>query len=183
VGRKPPLSFKDFLMSATIAERIEISSTDFIAMLYSVRGATMVSFIASTEPKMKGGNPFPGLRKITKINGVLNFNYQSAVNRQREREGVVADFVAEPRKWGVRVEGTPLVTHNGKTYIEAKVERSDIVAYVMPDLSPVDPDEVAKWLPARHNGRQAVEKAVILRDFSIENIRSMKLRKVEYVIN
>ncbi len=170
-------------MSATIAERIELSAADFVSMLYSVRGATMVSFIASTEPKLKAGNPFPGLRKVTKIGGVLNFNYEKAVNRQRDREGMVADFVAEPRKWGQRVEGTPIITHNGKFYVEAKVERSEIMGYIMPDLSSVDPEEVAKWLPNRHSGRQAVEKPIVLRDFSIENIRSMKLRKVEYVIN
>ena len=143
----------------------------------------MVSFIASTEPKLKAGNPFPGLRKVTKIGGVLNFNYQNAVNRQREREGIVADFVAEPRKWGTRIEGTPLVTHNGKTYIEAKIERSEIMGYIMPDLGVVDENEVIKWLPARHNGRQAVEKAVILRDFSIENVRSIRMKGVEYIIN
>lgn len=170
-------------MSATIAERIEISSAAFVSMLYSVRGATMVSFIASTEPKLKAGNPFPGLRKITKIGAVLNFNYTAAVNRQREREGVVADFVAEPRKWGQRVEGTPIVTHNGKFYVEAKIERSEIMGYIMPDLSMVDEHEVLNWLPNRHSGRQAVEKAIVLRDFSVENIRSMRMKGNEYVID
>jgi hypothetical protein len=142
----------------------------------------MVSFVASTEPRLRAGNPFPGLRKVSKINGVLNFNYTAAVNRQREREGMVADFVAEPRKWGVRMEGTPLVYHNGKHYIECKVERSEVVAYIMPDLSPVDPDEVAKWLPSRHSGRQAVEKTIVLRDFAVENLRSIRMKGTEYII-
>lgn len=171
------------MTSIVLNPKVSISACDFVAMLYTIRGATMVSFVAATEPRLKAGNPFTGLRKITKIGGVLNFNYAAAVNRQREREGVVADFVAEPRKWGQRVEGTPIVTHNGKFYVEAKVERSDIVAYVMPDLSPVDPDEVAKWLPARHSGRQAVEKTIILRDFAVENLRSMKIKGSEYVID
>lgn len=170
-------------MSAAIAERIEISASNFVAMLYSVRGATMVSFIASTEPRLRAGNPFPGLRKVSKIGGVLNFNYAAAVNRQREREGMTPDFVAEPRKWGQRVEGTPIVTHNGKFYVECKVEKSEVVAYIMPDLSPVDPDEVAKWLPARHGGRQAVEKTIILRDFAVENIRSIRMKGSEYIID
>ena len=170
-------------MSATIAERIEISAADFIGMLYSVRGATMVSFIASTEPRLKAGNPFPGLRKITKIGGVLNFNYAASVNRQREREGMTPDFVAEPRKWGQRVEGTPIVTHNGKFYVEAKVERSEIMGYIMPDLSMVDEHEVLNWLPNRHGGRQHVEKTIILRDFAVENLRSMRIKGNEYVID
>ena len=143
----------------------------------------MVSFIASTEPRLRAGNPYPGLRKVTKVGGVLNFNYAAAVNRQREREGMVPDFIAEPRKWGQRVEGTPLVYHNGKHYVECKVERSEVIAYIMPDLSPVDPEEVAKWLPDRHSGRQGTEKAVVLRDFSVENIRSMKMKGVEYIID
>lgn len=170
------------MSAATIVERIEISSAAFVSMLYSLKGATMVSFIASTSPKLRTGNPFPGVRKITKIGAVLNFNYASAVNRQREREGIVPDFIAEPRKWGIRIEGTPVVSHNGKFYVEAKVEHSEIISYIMPDLSTVDEQEVANWLPSRHGGRQHVEKTIILRDFSIENIRSMRMKGNEYVI-
>lgn len=171
-------------MSSTIVvQRIDLSASAFVSMLHTIRGATMVSFIASTEPKLRAGNPFPGLRKITKIGGVLNFNYQKAVNRQRDREGIVADFIAEPRKWGVRIEGTPIVTHNGKFYVEAKIERSEIMGYIMPDLSMVDEHEVLNWLPSRHSGRQAVEKTIVLRDFSVENIRSMRMKGNEYVID
>ena len=171
------------MTSIVLNPKVSISAADFVAMLYSVRGATMVSFIASTEPRLKAGNPFPGLRKITKIGGVLNFNYAASVNRQREREGMTPDFVAEPRKWGQRVEGTPIVTHNGKFYVEAKVERSEIMGYIMPDLSVVDENEVAKWLPNRHSGRQHVEKTIILRDFAVENLRSMRIKGNEYVID
>jgi hypothetical protein len=93
------------------------------------------------------------------------------------------DFVAEPRKWGQRVEETPIVTHNGKFYVEAKIERSEIMGYIMPDLSMVDEHEVLNWLPNRHSGRQAVEKPVVLRDFAVENIRSMRIKGNEYVID
>lgn len=166
-----------------IANRVGISAAAFVAMLHTIRGATAVAFISSTEPDLRAGNPFPGLRKISRIGGMLNFNYAAAVNRQREREGVIPDFVAEPRKWGERIAGTPLVTHKGKWYVEAMVRHSEVVAYIMPDLSPVDPEEVAKWLKARHGGRQAVKKPIILRDFSVENIRSMKMKGVEYIID
>lgn len=170
-------------MSATIANRVGISASDLIAMLHSVKGATMVSFVASTEPRLRAGNPYPGLRLVRKVGAVLNFNYAAAVNRQREREGMTTDFVAEPRKWGERIAGTPLVYHKDKWYIEAKVERSDVIAYIMPDLSPVDPEEVEKWLPpARHSGRQGTEKAIMLRDFAVENIRSIRMKGSEYII-
>jgi hypothetical protein len=95
---------------------------------------------------------------------------------------MVADFVAEPRKWGQRVEGTPIVTHNGKFYVEAKIERSEIMGYIMPDLSMVDEHEVLNWLPNRHSGRQHVEKAVSGRDFKIENVRSIRMKGTEYII-
>jgi hypothetical protein len=170
-------------MSNAIADRIAISAEAFVAMLHTIRGATMVSFISATEPDMRAGNPYPGLRKVSKVGATLNFDYAAAVNRQRVREGMVADFVAEPRKWGERVKGTPLVTHKGRWYVEAKVERSEVVAYIMPDLSPVDPELVAGWLKARHGGRQGVERTVILRDFSVENIRSMRIKGVEYIID
>lgn len=170
-------------MSAIATNRIVLSVAAIVRILHTIRGTTMVSFVSATEPRLRAGNPFPGLRKVSRVNGVFGFNYEAAVNRQREREGMTPDFVAEPRKWGIRVDGTPIVTHNGKFYIEAKVERSEIVGYIMPDGAVIDPMQVEKWLPARHGGRQAVEKTVILRDFAVENIRSIRMKGNEYVID
>lgn len=89
-----------------------ITTVELKELLYNVRGAKMVSFIARTEPDMVGGKscPLAGLTKVAHVNGVINWNYTNAVNNQRMREeqplnenGEVEEFVAEPRKWGRRL--------------------------------------------------------------------------------
>jgi hypothetical protein len=52
------------------------------------KGATAVSIVTTTEPKMrKTGNPYMGrVRRIASRSGMLNANYENSVNRQRARE-------------------------------------------------------------------------------------------------
>lgn len=140
----------------------------------------MVSFVSETSPRLNAGSPFKGVRKVSKVSAVLNFDYAAAVNRQRIREGKVPDFVAKPRKWGVQIKGTPLVEHKGKWYIEAKVESSKATYYL--DGMEVDAAEVEKWLQDRHSGRQAVDDPIILRDYAVENIVSIRMKGNEFVI-
>jgi hypothetical protein len=80
--------------------------------LFALKGATMVTMIARTEPTLIGGKscPLKGLVKVSRVNGVINWDYGNAVNRQRGREnqptdesGKVEKFVPQPRKWGARL--------------------------------------------------------------------------------
>lgn len=109
-------------------------------MLFNLRGATMVSIIAETEPKLTGGKkcPFAGVVKVSYVNGQINWNYQNAVNKQRMREdqpinedGTIEDFVPLPRKWGSRLHTLndrgekrllPLVAHNANLESEIVTE-------------------------------------------------------------
>lgn len=170
-------------MSATIANRVEISAADFVSLMMATKRAERIGFIAATEPRLRAGNPFSGLRKISHVGGGINGKYADAVNRERELEGMVPDFVAEPRKWGERIAGTPLVTHNGRWYLEVRIKSSKTLAFIMPDLSHVDPAEVEKWLPNRHSGRQGIKNAVIIRDFAVDNLRSVNMKKMRYIID
>jgi len=161
-----------------------------LANILNIRGCRPISFVAETTPELKSGNPFGGttrthrLRKLSRVSGMIGFRYDNAVNNQRMREGTpvdattgeVLEFVAEPRKWGVRREGTPFVDHKGSTYLEVKVERSLHCEYRMDDGTPVDASIVEPWLPSREEGRrQMVEKPVILRDYKMENLREVTI--------
>jgi len=72
-------------MAITIAElKVKIAER---------KSATAVQIVTSTEPKMrKTNNPFYGrVRRIAARSGMLNANYENAVNRQRCREGQPID--------------------------------------------------------------------------------------------
>ena len=89
-----------------------ISTIDLAKMLYEQVGATFVTIIARTEVKLVGGKkcPLNGLTKTSRVNGTINWSYERAVQRQRDREQrpldeneEVEQFESEPRKWGVRL--------------------------------------------------------------------------------
>jgi hypothetical protein len=136
--------------------------------------AMIVTVRTRTEPKMrKTDNPFYGdVYKYSVLNGIVNFHYQKAVNRQRSREGVEPDFESQPRAWGSRISGCPLVVHQDKLYLEIKVEH-ERAEYRRKDGSAVSHDNLKPFIPERHPGRQGVEKVVVLRDVNLDNILSI----------
>lgn len=171
-----------------------------LPVLQNLRGAKAVSFVAVTEPDMRAGNPFGGrLRKMSYVNGMLNTVYARSVQRQREREqqpldanGNVEQFMAMPRKWGTRLQradGTilPLVEHKGKHYMEVQVGKSLRHVYMFDNGTPVGAKGrklVRAWLRKKVEGRrQMVDKPVILRDYSLENLRELTIDGQTIVVN
>jgi uncharacterized protein YijF (DUF1287 family) len=142
----------------------------FRTQLLQWRGAAIVTIHAETVPDMrKTDNPyFDNLVKRSAVNGVINWVYESAVNRQRVREDLTPDFSAFPRKWGQRINGTPLVEHKGNYYLEMKVQSASALYFV--GTKEVSHNDVSDWLrpPSKH--RQGVSREVILRDYALENI-------------
>lgn len=156
-------------------------------ILREIRGAKAVTITAKTELKMKvsARQAFSGpVFKLSRVNGMINWVYENAVNRQREREGVTADFESHPRQWGVRLQGTPFVQHNDSLYLELKVEKSlEEPTYVDVEGNAVTFDAVQPHLTARSNSsRQGVEKQIILRDYRMDSITSITVNGTCYII-
>jgi hypothetical protein len=172
-----------------------MTKADLVSALMSRKGAFFGTIVAETDPRMKKtDNPFVGAMKISRVNGLFNWIYENAVNRQRVREnqplddaGEVEHFDAHPRKWGVRLRRedgtvTPLVEHKGSYYLEMKVERSLGYEYRKDGVT-LDPKAVEAYLPQRKEGaRQEVDNPVILRDYSIDSIRQITLDGIVYEI-
>ena len=172
-----------------------MTKTDLVEVLMSRKGAFFGTIVAETDPRMKKtDNPYVGATKISRVNGLLNWIYENAVNRQRCREnqplddiGEVEHFEAHPRKWGVRLRRedgsiTPLVEHKGSFYLELKVEKSLGYEYRKDGVT-LDPKEVEQYLPKRKEGaRQQVDNPVILRDYCIDNIKQITMDGIVYEI-
>lgn len=172
-----------------------ITKNQLVDRLMNLRGAKFTTIVAETDPRMrKTGNPFVGATKVSRVNGVVNWIYQNSVNNQRVREGQplnqqgeVEHFSPEPRKWGQRLKHetghvAPLVEHKGKHYLELKVERSLGHEYRL-NGETLDSQDVAEFLPKRKEGaRQKVDNPVVLRDYSIENIRQITIDGVIYEV-
>lgn len=165
----------------------------------NVVGAPFVTLLTNTEPSnmRKTNNPYWDrerkvwtIRKITRINGQINWSYANAVNNQRNREqtplnelGEVERFIPAPRQWGERINGTPFVYHNNNFYLELKAQNVYSVEYVHEDGHVVDVEELRQWIPTHEEGkRQQVEHPVILRDYKVTNIVEIKFNKTTYQV-
>lgn len=153
-----------------------VTKGDLVAYLSGIRGATFATMLTETAPKLlKTGNPFKDVRKVSRVNVCLGFQYAKSVNRQREREGDIADFEAAPRQWGVRIPGTVLVKNEktGMLYLETKIEKSLDHRYIDAKGTAIPDDLIAPFLPAKSESRQHVEKEILVRDYSIDSIREI----------
>ena len=164
------------------------TAENIVDLLSSIKGARVVTITTKTEPALTAGNPFDkdNLFKISRVNGMVNWNYANSVNRQLGREGQPATFAAEPRKWGTRLQGLPFVVHTKdgglRLYLEMKVERSLDYHYEDANGNPIDKDMVNPWLKPKGKSRQNVEKEVMLRDYRMDHIIAIATGGTVYII-
>lgn len=164
------------------------------------RGAQIVTMIARTQPALKGGkkSPLAGklVEKVSRVNGIVNWSYENAVNNQRMREetpldanGAVEHFISDPRKWGQRIHGSAFVRHIHKdsgekrVYVEFKHQNSLGYQYFIDGL-PVDASEVEPHLRDKsESSRQQVENEVILRDYRLSSIEHITFGGEQFALH
>lgn len=152
-----------------------VSRSELHELLKHIPPNTQASVKISTEPKMrKTNNPyFNNVKKITTMNVVLNFNYETAVNQQRELEGNPRHFKALPRIWGERIPSTCFVEYKGKTYLEMQVIGSTETQFINKTTNEKIEDTVIGpfLIPPNSNmNHQGVRKEIVLRDVLLENV-------------
>jgi len=114
---------------------------------------------------------------------MIGWVYQNSVNNQRVREGIEPDFIPLKRRWGERLWPGPLVGDGEKYYLEVKVERVIFTQYQKPNGFVVDADLVKCWERRKpESARQKVEDEIILRDYSLENIKAITINQEFYQI-
>ena len=167
---------------------IAIDESQLVAMLRANKGANFVTVVTKTDPKMrKTGNPFVGkMFKVSRVNCMIGWSYANSVNNQRQREGNTDVFVAEPRKWGTRIDGTPLIEHKGQFYVELKVEKSLDAKYIGLDGKELDAATLADarefFSKPRRAATQQTDKEIILRDYKVASIVAITMNKQAYIV-
>lgn len=160
-----------------------ITKENLMSLLSEVKGATFATLITSTDPRLKKtGNPFRNVRKVSRVNVCIGFQYENAVNRQREREGNSEVFESAPRQWGEKISPM-IVQHNGKLYLETKVERSLGYSFQDENGKEIDSKLIEPFLPARkESARQETEKEILVRDYALDSIIAATIGGKDYVV-
>lgn len=162
-----------------------VTINELITIFARLKTATPATLETVTSPTMrKTGNPYYGrVQKISTQHVMLNFNYTNSVNNQREKEGIETPFVAHARKWGERIEGTPLIQHKGSFYVEAKPSGKAQNVIWLCDGAPIELRMIQEFMPVpQKSNTQETEKEIKVRDFSIESIASVKMLGEVYVV-
>lgn len=154
----------------------------------NVNGTMAVSIDTNTEvdkSMRKTGNPFygMGIRKLSTMNGLIGFDYENSVNNQALREGKETRE-AKPRKWGVLTDDRLFVVHNGKWYLQMKVQSATNVRYQYPNGNSIDVAVLEDFMPEKSRSSTQIDltKEIFVRDITASNITAMRFKGAEYTI-
>ena len=174
----------------------KLTRHQFVQYLMTIKGATPITFVMETRPKMnkfgrtldengqKVSNTFlDRIVKRTRMNAFLNFNYENAVNRQLAREQKEAEFEAQQRTWGTHV--TPcLIQHEGNYYLQVKVEKTYEAEYIHTQSgNRISIVELSDYLPPVSKSRtQGTDKEIKTISIKVENIISFNTKGRQFEV-
>jgi hypothetical protein len=134
-----------------------------------------------TVPKLKGGKANPDQGRIQKVTtGAIGILYTSGrgyfekVNEGLIAEGKAPDFEPKPRAWGVRVEGTPLIEHKGKFYLDVVFEHPGETEYFFHD-EPIKKEDIEGLEDKKEGEQGGLEEKVYVRTISLESLGHVEL--------
>lgn len=161
--------------------------------LQDFKGSRIIGLDTVTEVKLKGGQKNPMQGKVTKMTkGSLvmlftsNKGYKNMVNRRLKNQSAgelttielfeaIANkgFEPGPRQWGKRIDGTPFVEHNGKTYLECIFIRPGKSTYYI-DGQVIEKKDIIGLQEKKEGDQGGLKDKVIIRTFALDSILGVK---------
>lgn len=142
-------------------------------LLEKIHGVTFATI--DTETKTKN------LLKVTKGERILLFRtkggsgYEAMVNRRLAEAGLPANFKVGPLPWGERVNDLPLITHNGKHYLQCISLTKPEAEYFLPGNVPVPDPSIFGVRPRKRFPDLPEDKQVFVSCYDIEHITRLAL--------
>lgn len=167
-----------------MTKNITIKHGTFVDLIKGSKGATFITFIAETTPKLPKSNPYHGrLTKRSEVNAQINFNYENAVNNRLQVEGKDKDFETKGLKWGDKNYCNSIVENKGEFYLQVRVLKSLESEYFV-DGKLADKNEIKNHLPERKSyaDAQGVEKEIVVRTYKISNIKEVTMNGFNYIL-
>ena len=158
-----------------------------------ISGTSFIGLDTLTDVTLKGGRSNEmqgGVQKATIGSSVMVFQnkkengYANMVRRRLEAEGKNPDsFELGSRKWGVRIDNTPLVEHKGEYYLEVIFLKAGETMYFF-NSKPIKKDLITGLETEKAEGVQGgVENKVITRTYKIGSLVRVTINKEVYLIS
>lgn len=176
----------------------QIKLFEFEALLQGIKGATPITFVATTdarankksvEPDARTGekiqNPYDKILKRTRVNGFIGYDYEAAVNRQRVRDGNTEVFEAQERSHGERI-APALAETNGVRKMVVKVQSYLAVEYFGVNgvvMKPITETEAKVFIREKtHSKSQDLDREVDHKEYNTVNIETANLLGESYEV-
>lgn len=157
--------------------------------MIALRGATFVSIIAATEPKMrKTGNPYVGVaHKVAVVNGQVNFDYDHAVENARVKEGSDPDDWTKGQSWHepVLADGrfTPFCRHKKDGTYYLRIRRQSGSSTIIDRNTGQDIGEAVKpFLQVSSRDNQGLSKPVEFLTYGLSSIKAATFGGKTFVV-
>ena len=171
---------------------LKVTITQLKEHICDFTGCQIISLDTQTNVKLKGGksNPYQGrVMKVTRgINAMIfksGVGYENMINTRLKQEYPNSPdykFESGPRRWGQRLNDTPIIQHTDNEYLEYIALNSGVTTYYL------DGDEISKslieeYLPPVNNGEQGgIQNKVIIRTPKLESILRVKKAGVDLIL-
>ncbi len=177
-----------FLFSIWQSQDVKtITHKDLVGIIAAQSGAFTVGILSETATKARK-NPFGKIMKRARLSGMVGANYQTAVNREGERQGVAADFQAEERTWGTWLipnkvaendEKTKFYLHTQSTPGQRKLKTARVLAYLSETGETLTREQVNPFLPVVKESKKQQSKGlkdtVYVREFAFDSILKIRV--------
>lgn len=169
-------------MTATNPFRID--QFEFVSLLLAKRGATILTFTAKTDARLKKtGCPFKGVKKLATVNALVNFHYDEGVLRRLAKEGRSPDEFRRGESWHVPIiRGddtlTPFCQHKtqGGLYLRVLALKTLEESYETEDGQVLTRADVDAWLPKDCGyENQGLDAPLVFKTYAVQNIQTITL--------
>lgn len=145
-----------------------------------------IQYVTSPDLNASGKARFGDITKIANIGCMIGYDYTNSVNNQREREGELRDFMAQPlwKGAGKRIS-TALAMHvsKGSFYLTYKKQKTFKSFHFDSVLNMIPNSLLAPYFKNQGDySNQGVDKPVYHREISLENVKRLKFKKHTYII-
>lgn len=185
------------------ADTRKVSLTELSLILQKIDGSAASQFwmVIETAPKLvqkfrDTGLPSPfskedSVTKLTRYNGMLNFNYTNSVNNQLEREGKDANFQAQEnwhtKKYDEYNGCVAKKAEKGGTqeYLFYKDTNCERLAYLLNGVVVTAEQEKAiKALSPIYSAptNQGTDEAILVKTVKLQNIRLLRVKGTTYEV-
>jgi len=167
----------------------KIDQFEFVGLLLAQRGATILSFTARTDARLKKtGCPYKGVQKVAKVNALVNFHYDEGVLRRLAKEGRSADEFRQGSSWHtpiLRGDGslTPFCQHKtaGGLYLRVMALKTLEESYETEDGQVLTRADVEPWLSKEcHYENQGLDAPLVFKTYAVANILTITVEGQTY---